>query len=306
MVVVFYIGALAIALPGCESCHIEKDGTSTADKTGGAPPVAQDHSVHASVKCVKCHVGSGFSQRVSYGARMGFEMIIPIVHQNNFDANSNYSTQCVACHKVQGVVVNNGIKINHTKCVTDANCIDCHGKVAHQANAGAVTTTYSMDGCYTCHSGIARTEGCSLCHADKDGQKRQSSTAWKVTHGVNWRQTHGMGDLNTCKTCHASAMCAKCHGSDVPHEKGFLALHGKASQSKAARCYTCHKQAFCTDCHGFVMPHPKGFVKVHDKVAKDDTDARCLKCHDAKDCSGCHAAHVHPGGSIGTLGGGKN
>lgn len=287
---VLFGGFFAIFLPGCESCH-------TGKTSSRIPQVSTTHTAHKNTKCSACHVGKSASDRFSFGMRQAYSMIIPVMKSHDFDSTAAYTSRCENCHKnIDKIITNQGITIDHDQCTTSKNCVECHGKVSHRTSQEDANTTYSMDLCYSCHADIANDKGCTLCHETRSGSSRISNTAWRQTHGPNWRKTHGMGDMNTCATCHAQSMCSQCHGAGVPHDNTFMAIHGKTALQKDARCDTCHDQSFCSDCHGIEMPHPKGFIKKHSKIATSNDDPACLKCHDVKDCTGCHTAHVHPGG----------
>jgi len=118
---------------------------------------------------------------------------------------------------------------------------------------------------------------------------------------VQWRETHGMGDQDTCQTCHPADFCAKCHGVPVPHPIDFGASHGQAAIENPSACLTCHKseETFCDTCHGTEMPHPADYIQAHVTIAQGDSDPRCIRCHVQSDCSACHALHTHPGGASG-------
>lgn len=295
------VGYTAIALPGCVTCHIAADKDAGASASDMAK-VAMEYTPHKDVACIDCHVGTGFVPRVSFGVQETFSMMIPLIGSDSFDAPSSYEPRCMRCHtSLEGTLENNGIKIKHSSCAVEDSCVACHKTTAHRTKDGP-TGSYTMDGCYSCHSSLQNSKDCTLCHADKGARTGQTNSSWAVTHGPNWETTHGMGNLDTCATCHKPETCVKCHGTGVPHTSNFFNLHGAAAKDKGQNCVSCHKPKFCSDCHnGFDMPHPKGFLQKHSSIAKNDKDPSCLKCHSINDCNGCHAAHVHPGGAIGTI-----
>lgn len=293
-------------LPGCETCHLSTSQAVAKDankEAGGIVKITTEHSPHNDVKCSACHVGNSVAERIGFGSRMTFSMMFRVIDSKNFDSLGAYDPQCRSCHAdLTKVVDNKGIRIDHDKCVGTRACASCHGTTGHQKEDGP-NATYAMDECYSCHFSIASSKDCEQCHTTKDNKLRIAKTSWNVTHGVNWEQTHGMGDMKTCGTCHPQEMCGRCHGLGVPHQDNFFKLHGGMAQAKEQNCTSCHQQNFCSDCHnGYEMPHPAGFTQAHSSLASDLRDARCIKCHGVADCDGCHAAHVHPGGAIGTLG----
>jgi len=160
-----------------------------------------------------------------------------------------------------------------------------------------------MDDCLGCHKAKNAPMECNTCH-DEEGEEGQEITAngpWQVTHGPAWEKTHGLGDQDTCHTCHPADFCSKCHGVPVPHPIDFGATHGQYANENTSECLVCHKsqRRFCDACHGMAMPHPDKFLEAHVRVAGGRTDPRCIRCHVASDCDACHALHVHPGGSKG-------
>lgn len=126
-----------------------------------------------------------------------------------------------------------------------------------------------------------------------------------MTHGPEWKNTHGMGDAATCSVCHAAADCVECHGVGVPHEASFVDVHASYALQPKEQCSSCHKQTFCDACHRTAMPHPAGFTQQHPTAAKDKPEL-CERCHAESDCKNCHVKHSHPGGAVSTatVGGG--
>ena len=158
-----------------------------------------------------------------------------------------------------------------------------------------------MNDCVTCHKAQKATLECDSCHTGESTERDFLRPEFAVTHGPNWRQTHGMGQTSTCFVCHAEDKCSGCHGPGVPHGKDFIQTHGKESMNEGAQCTTCHRAAFCANCHQVVMPHPDSFAREHSKVTVREGKEVCLRCHDESDCSICHVRHVHPGGAVGNV-----
>jgi hypothetical protein len=154
-----------------------------------------------------------------------------------------------------------------------------------------------MNRCLVCHVKNEQIK-CDLCHEGRPAASRIKSGSFSITHGPQWRTTHGLGDAATCMVCHTSADCFTCHGPGVPHEAKFIESHSAAATDKAAKCNGCHAQTFCDGCHGLQMPHGPQFTRDHAKTAAKNP-ALCKRCHAGKDCTGCHDKHVHPGGSVG-------
>jgi hypothetical protein len=85
---------------------------------------------------------------------------------------------------------------------------------------------------------------------------------------------------------------------EVPHEVGFVQVHGaqlKSGSVKQADCLVCHQTSSCFSCHGIAMPHPAGFVKAHRQQVARLGEKVCYRCHEAASCPSCHQRHIHPG-----------
>lgn len=312
VVVVFAAIALlsynTIALPGCQSCHVvtSEEALELKGQETRTPKIQTEFASHKDLACLDCHVDDNFGSRLSLGARVSFSMMVPAIDGSNFDGNNQFSARCLSCHDqiLKRVIDARGIRIKHSVCTVSSQCVDCHATVGHRAETDP-EVTFSMDGCMSCHSGLAQEfKNCNSCHTERSGSERRlTSTSWAITHGPDWKRMHGMGDLNSCVSCHTSEMCGRCHGVSVPHPARFFNIHAAAALDPNQNCSSCHQNNFCMNCHGTVMPHPTGFIKTHSAEAKSVADPACLKCHAVQDCEGCHAAHVHPGGSIGTIDG---
>lgn len=206
---------------------------------------------------------------------------------------------CLACHsKVNTVAAAGagGIRINHATCAADASCDSCHSTTGH----GSLTRWSrepDMEKCTACHAVQSASLACTTCHVGKKGLGQQLATGpWQVTHGPNWEHMHGMGQLESCATCHPSDYCVRCHKVVIPHGATFGTEHGKLAIADRSSCLVCHKtETFCDACHGIQMPHPVGFLKSHSTAAKTIGLKVCQRCHSQQTCDACHVAHVHPG-----------
>jgi hypothetical protein len=285
-----------ITLPGCRSCH-NRDGFRAATAT--AP--------HAGVDCRSCHVPAGPVGRVAFSLRQPLHMFVPISGGAERDAAAVPDSRCLACHEdVQtAVVASHGIRISHKSCAVGAACSDCHSATAH-GKATSWVRSYEMGRCLTCHVTEAQT-ACDLCHEGRRPASRIKSGTFAVTHGPQWRSTHGMGDGATCMVCHQQNDCVGCHGPGVPHGADFIETHAESAAQRGAKCEGCHEASFCDACHGTHMPHTARFTRGHAKIASGGS-ATCKRCHADSDCTNCHVKHVHPGGAVGgtlAVGGGR-
>ncbi len=279
------VAATAVTLPGCASCHARR-----------AESVAQ--GAHGKLECTQCHVSGGVATRVAFAAEEVFGMALRVVPSGPAEAGSVNESACLGCHQdvMSRKVSANGVTIDHARCAKDAHCVDCHSTAGHTTESGWVHT-YTMDGCLGCHGRGAGTAKCDACHSSRTPRERIANGAWAVTHGPDWRKTHGMGDLKTCSSCHPGGFCNKCHGISLPHDPDFLAKHPAFALVGRPLCRTCHEDRFCKDCHGVDMPHPAGFTPQHSRLAEEVGSAACARCHAKSDCDGCHVKHVHPGGA---------
>lgn len=290
------VAYLAVALPGCTSCH-ERELISA---TGA--------SSHAEVECRSCHVSPGLTDRAAFGVRQLFHMQLRLVSGEGREWSAVPDERCMACHEsVQEEVVNaNGISVKHSDCAKGSSCTDCHSTVAH-GKSRSWTRVYDMETCLECHVSESQTD-CELCHQGGErAEDRITSGVFAVTHGKDWQKTHGMGNASTCTVCHTAATCERCHGPGLPHDSGFLETHGGFAGDAAAKCDDCHSETFCTNCHGVEMPHTAAFTEGHAEPAAKNRDV-CSRCHVESDCVTCHVKHIHPGGAVdpGTpLGGGQ-
>lgn len=279
------VGVSAAVLPGCESCHLK--GPFGAETKAGP---------HASVRCADCHVDDTFTGRVGFGTRQVFHMVIPLVPELDRSYSEVPRERCLSCHEdVQGsqVVGTRGLRIKHAQCAAGALCTDCHSVTAHGA-ATRWPRTSQMEACYRCHGVTNKVVACDSCHDRREEREIVSSGAFRVTHGDEWKATHGMGDMDSCQACHDSDKCGKCHGVGVPHTRNFLGTHATFSVDPKAKCMDCHVEKFCSDCHAYPMPHSVEFVMDHGPTVDKDGERKCLTCHVKNDCDQCHVDHVHP------------
>jgi hypothetical protein len=270
---------------------------------------AQAGTAHRGIPCVRCH-GSSLAGYAAIRGREAGDMwprfVLSLGSAEVTGAGDPLSSAgCLGCHSAisTGVVSAHGLRMKHETCVKQGqSCLECHGATAHGTASRAVRGP-SMDECVTCHDGTTASAKCDLCHTAKLPSDRIAKGPWAVTHGANWQQTHGLGDLRTCRVCHASDYCRRCHGIDLPHPESFPLNHGQLALKSRAQCLQCHNEkTFCTSCHGIAMPHPAGFLPAHSKIARGFSDPTCAHCHPSGTCDACHTKHTHPGRTNGTLG----
>lgn len=265
---------------------------------------AMDSAPHSSSDCYDCHLDDGawgFAEeknaelvRMYPAALLGKGMQSPV--------RTIGRAACLECHAevLKGITTGDGLSIKHTVCAPDPTCDGCHSMTAHGTTVRWKTVPV-MEDCVACHERAGVSLECETCHTSEPDVRRDVKGPWQVTHGPNWKKTHGMGDQGSCSTCHPDGFCAQCHRVPVPHPQDFGATHGGYAVKDEAACVTCHKskEKFCDACHTVPMPHPDDFLKRHSRVAKGTADIRCIRCHVDTDCTACHENHIHPGGSTG-------
>lgn len=270
----------------CVSCH--SDFAKARAKTA-----------HASTRCLACHA-PGVSGRTGMAGQVLGRMIPGTLLGRSLQgpAAEIPRKNCIACHSMLNRSVSSGssgLRIRHMTCALDASCDTCHSTTAHGALIRWQRAPV-MENCTACHAVQKAPLRCDVCHVGKSTQQRLTTGPWQVTHGANWKRTHGMGRLDSCVSCHPADYCAHCHKVAVPHAANFGSQHGKAAIIDRSSCLLCHKtQVFCNACHGVEMPHPPGFFKSHSAVAKKVDGSVCHRCHTQETCDNCHVAHVHPG-----------
>lgn len=285
LLVVGGVAATVVVVKPCGSCHSEGLREATA------------RSTHAAIDCRDCHLSAGPAARTAYAIQHPVRAYMPVNRTSDRDAAAVPDSRCMVCHQnvMKRATSSNGIRVQHAYCAQGSACTDCHSTVAH-GTATKWVRAYDMDRCIECHAKAANV-ACNLCHKGRHESDRVKSASFSVTHGPNWKATHGMGDVATCTVCHKPADCEKCHGPGVPHVAEFVKVHADLAKGAKARCSTCHAKSFCNDCHGTEMPHTSKFTRSHAAASRSDS-ALCERCHAESDCKGCHLKHVHPGGAI--------
>ncbi len=259
-------------------------------------------SAHADTGCDSCHASSDPIRLIEDRLRVA-SMIPAAAWPGSMAIGGRVDDQaCLDCHAagIDRLVTVRGIRMDH-RAPTDEgwSCTRCHGDTGHGTQSSG-QRRYTMDDCLECHHATSKNiSGCDICH-EQGGpdREREAVTPWRVTHGSNWRQTHGMGRLENCSACHSEGYCVSCHGMPLPHEPGFLSDHGEMVISLGGRdkCLDCHTSAMCEGCHGGVeMPHPAAFLDRHSELVEEAGEEPCLRCHEESSCDGCHTRHTHPG-----------
>ncbi len=295
LVVVLAAGSSSSA---CVSCHAMR------------PYAPDDASAHAAVGCYRCHLENGTWDWPGHKSvellRMYPATLFGGTSVRGMSAQVS-SKPCLDCHDgvFKRVTERNGLRVRHETCVPDGNdCSACHSAAIH-GSASRWARQPVMEDCVACHRRLKAPADCDTCHQGRSESERLARGPWQVTHGARWKDTHGMGALEYCSTCHPDDYCVACHGIPMPHTVDFGRIHGALSTEPGVECAQCHKsREFCDDCHVHEMPHPADFLPNHSSIAVDREDTTCLSCHPSEACWNCHEKHAHPGMTEGTLGGG--
>lgn len=274
------------------------DGRGCTSPCHSMRPYAASHakSDHAGVSCAECHREPGAAGALGLGHALQ-RMALAQAGGARAHATAVSDASCRRCHAgtMVGTARSRGIAVRHSDFSATA-CTLCHGGTGH-ALAAREYPLPEMDDCMQCHAASAQEPaGCNRCHMpDTDRVRREGATTWQLTHNANWRETHGMGDLGTCVSCHQPAYCARCHGVAVPHPSTWSISHGRAAREGGdVNCTQCHEPSWCSGCHGLGMPHASSFLRDHARAVTEVGRATCLRCHPAETCANCHRRAAHP------------
>lgn len=280
--------AVAVLPASCATCHGPQ-----ADALAQGP--------HAYVHCDDCHSSPGPFGLVDNRLRVAAMVPAQFVPGGELTSSVD-NAACLTCHEsmLEETVEVDGIRMNH-RTPEDRGwlCTSCHSDFVHGTGSSRGVGGYTMDTCLECHvQHPENISGCATCHVEGRMERREEPTPWRIIHGGNWRNMHGMGNLETCGACHGSDYCAACHVIEMPHPSRFLSIHGETAVSSpeaAAACDDCHARAACDGCHGLEMPHPDAFLPLHSELVDAEGDEVCYRCHEQANCKACHNRHAHPG-----------
>jgi predicted CXXCH cytochrome family protein len=289
----------------CRSCH-EKDIAKTLTAKG----LNMSHRavVKENWSCTRCHATAGHGEGSSRLA--GYNMDMCLQCHNTNPANR---ATCTVCHnedgksppgagKVAGGFVNR--QTTTTTLPGGQEAAPAEGDEGEPENAETDGTEDATEGDGTEDATVTGAPDPAQAKADAakllrpKRPDRSYSTPWAVTHGPDAERTHGMGDLQTCKACHAQQYCVDCHKMELPHPPKFMGQHGGSvvrGELTREDCASCHEKSSCDSCHGLPMPHPGDFLKDHAQTTRDLGQQACFSCHREKTCQSCHIVHVHPG-----------
>ena len=305
LIFIVAVAVLAVLFAGvssfptmCSSCHAM---SPYAD--------ALKASSHADVACYSCHLAEGWWSYLGHKETEFFRMYPTALSGEARSGLTGSSSEvarsaCTECHHddIGRLMDTGGLRIFPPACApSPISCDDCHRTAAHGDTIRWIREP-QMDVCVRCHLASSASIECDSCHTGRTETVRLSKGPWAVTHGPEWRTTHGTGDLLLCQTCHPAEKCIRCHGIPIPHPRNFPNSHGQEALREDSECDVCHERSLlCDPCHGLDLPHAEGFLEEHAELVAGIDDPDCVGCHKQSDCLRCHLVHTHPGTTDGNL-----
>jgi hypothetical protein len=258
-----------------QGCHKVQDDTI----------VAYQHSTHAEVSCMACHMPVNANPVIFLLHKAEALGELAQTVSNNYELPLNAesevaltmtSDKCTQCHAIQNrkVTPSPGLKIDHAVHSDKAiDCTICHNRIAHNEDfplelkdptTGEPNKPHenfmSMDSCFRCHDQEkgAAPGSCVLCHTVGFELKPESHVA------ADFTKKHGEMAKQSLE-----------HVAEVQKETGLTTITPEAKMEWTKRsadstetlgeelipvgavyyCGTCHQEKFCTACHGTPMPH---------------------------------------------------
>jgi|GEM_PF-778888 len=263
-------------------------------------------STHESVRCVSCHrqpgaLGFVLGQidyvRWAYVevSQRGPKASDPLPPQA---AIANRS--CVNCHRavVSEMVYDDVIRVRHEDFL-ERPCTECHNAVGHGDSVG-IPAQVAMNVCLNCHDARQLSAECALCHEGDVARAAQRSSPRAGPIKV------AAPTGTNCRGCHEADTCDECHGTEMPHQPGWMPGHARPAFEQPNMCWRCHPSgelrnagpppyAMCNQCHRFPGPHgpTSEWVVRHGAAAAKAPGVfgrtRCSLCHtNERFCDLCH------------------
>jgi hypothetical protein len=273
-----FFGSIYTAQPSfCANCHTMESAYNDWQQ-----------STHKDTTCNACHARPGATgylirQFEFAGESMGQLRGAPAPTEAGVS-----NAACLRCHREirEKTVKTKDLLVRHQDFLeAGAKCGDCH--TAHKEK---LRTTASMSQCIVCHDGTEAPGDCSTCH------RRDTALTQTKRHKVK----SNIAPLTRCEGCHATDGCSSHHGTEMPHQPGWIQEHGLiAAADDNPMCWRCHEQKeyeFCQRCHfGATAPHnlKRGpvWMDTHQLVVRDGQPyglKDCTVCHNDLYCMGCH------------------
>jgi hypothetical protein len=258
------------------------------------------HKLHTdnNLDCQACHDAAK--------SAAGTDDLLP-KHANCADCHDvQAADNCKMCHlnaapKLSARITSYSVKFSHDKHLgADLKCTTCHANLDAALSKDRAGHLPVMADCMTCHEQKQAKTDCKVCHLPTDDLKPND-------HKLDWTNRHGLfatGSQESCKQCHKTDDCQKCHNGDIvfsPHPRNYVARHGQDAHLSDMNCSVCHDQtSFCNACHRQMNVLPKGHFTAnwatpqggeHADQAAFDLES-CIACHDQPNkqpvCARCH------------------
>jgi hypothetical protein len=262
----------------CANCHAMQ-----------ASYVNWKESAHKNIACNACHARPGATGYISRQLVFLRETAAEAtMREPSLEAPvANSSCLRRQCHRdiLSRTVKTETIKVRHAEFLqAGANCRECHSSHDNVRPANS-----SMPKCIVCHNGTIAPSTCATCHIKEVGSPPAKRDLVKLY----------VQPLTRCSGCHDIDRCTAHHGTEMPHQLGWINIHGKiAGSTNDPYCWRCHERegyAFCRKCHSAIPPHGNWDHdwKINHKFVvrgqKPSAIRFCNECHDSFFfCTDCH------------------
>ncbi|HJL20288.1 MAG TPA: cytochrome c3 family protein [Sandaracinaceae bacterium LLY-WYZ-13_1] len=254
------------------------------------------HPAHRPLRCVRCHLGAGVSDRASDSLIPDEARCLPC-HEDRI-ARDEPSTEerCGYCHvgfdedRPRYVPASDfptaRLHFSHRRHVDDGmRCLTCHRGVGSTRIADRRHLP-RMRQCFECHGppGFAAEasapSSCETCHLSRpdgmlrtrwpEGEMNPPTWLFDMRHDHEWVVRHrwvGADRGSMCAECHQESDCVDCHDGRVRprsvHPGDYLSTHPAQARRDQPRCTSCHQTArFCTECHARLGLAPQSAPEV--------------------------------------------
>lgn len=310
-VVIVALGVTSTRWFCAEGCHKVQDDAI----------LAYQHSTHANVSCMSCHmpVGANPIIFVLHKAEALGELYLTVTNNYELPLNKHShvaltmaSTQCVQCHNMENRVAtpSEGLKIDHAvHAEVNAACTVCHNRVAHREDfdpklidpaTGEKSVKHadfmSMTACFRCHGleeGAGAPGACSACHPADFNLKPAS-------HGEKDFYPKGHAEMAKEMKAEVEAAAASEEGEATEGEAKEGEEQSLLGPEKAYASSGAEVEAVGLS----EVPEVLAAQRSHGSDPKSSIGAQlpsvesvfyCGTCHREKFCSDCHGMEMpHP------------
>ncbi len=297
-------------------CHKVQDDTIKA----------YQHSSHANISCMACHMPVNANPVVFMMHKVEALGELYLTLTNKFPLPLNgedevsltmKSVQCNQCHdeSKRNVTPDSGLKMDHAAhSKGGVDCTICHNRIAHKEDFDLALKQPATREPNLKHENFMLMTACFRCHTQDYANSSKPSGTCETCHTPLFQlkpashlQTgffpkgHGrLGADEDSRTIRATGISwlngAETSGAAVLENASSASKKNETlgqSLPKAASinaCSTCHKRQFCIDCHGgLTMPHPQDWSQKHGAFGAKNRQT-CQKCHGTGTtaCDTCH------------------